>query len=986
MPTLLLSFVIPTASQAIAAAPITPSGLNTQVSGPIVTGSGPTQTTQYDITGGTRPEGGVNLFHSFGDFNVPNHNIANFLNDSGLATSNILGRVTGGNPSTIFGTIQTTGFGNANLFLMNPTGFLFGPHATVNVGGMVAFTSANYLRLEGAGGSGTFYADAAKGSILTSSPVAAFGFLGSNPGAIRVQGSQFSVTPGQSISLVGGNITIQSGTSDNGAAQSAKLSAPGGQINLASVASPGEILTGTLGQAPNINGQSFDALGTIQISQQSLIDVSGNGGGTVLIRGGQFVLDNSTISANTTGPGPVMGGAESIGRGIDIQVSQDAVIRNGAVLETNVLGNVTPSVTYGGVQVKADHIEIDGANLPFPSFTGSRSDVGTDIQPSINGGNSGSISLDANSILIKGGGSLETRVVGASPVALVPGKAGDITVTADQNLELNNSSIVSTIFIGSGSAGDITLTSRHGNIIESGNLLPPNFVPAPGVPFPSVTPNIIFNQSLLSSGKAGNLTLNAPEGNIQLAGALIVLSIIPPIPGVPVQEAGSGQVHINANNLQLTNFSTVQMDNFSATPVGNFNVTLNGNLTVNSSRIITTARGPAQAADLNITAHDVLVTQGSSLSTETVSSGHGGQLNIFADTLQVTNGGQISSGSNLDVDPFTGQPLIHSGTGTGGTINIRLAGPAASVLIDGMGSGIITNAEGTGAAGNTNITAQSVTIQNGGTISASTSGTASRATGGSISVNTTDGVTMTDDASITASSTGPGKAGNISIKSGQQFEMRDSSITTTAAKASGGNIDIQAVDRVRLVNSPISTTVHSGAGSGGNITIDPNVVVLLNSPITAQADRGAGGNITITTPLFLPDSSSPVSASSELGVNGTVTIQSPNAPASGHIQPLDKSPLQATSLLNQRCASLARGEFSSFTVAGRDSLPTEPGSWLASPLATLDAGMGLGAKAEGVRPVARGEGEPSLLSLRQIAPAGFLTQAFAVDWSASCQS
>ena len=76
-------------------------------------------------------------------------------------------------------------------------------------------------------------------------------------------------------------------------------------------------------------------------------------------------------------------------------------------------------------------------------------------------------------------------------------------------------------------------------------------------------------------------------------------------------------------------------------------------------------------------------------------------------------------------------------------------------------------------------------------------------------------------------------------------------------------------------------------------------------------------------------------------------------------------------------------------MAGRDSLPTEPGSWLASPLATLNAGMGLGAKAEGVRPVARGdglEGDAPILSLRQIAPAGFLTQAFAVDWSASCQS
>src|SRR4029453_10294202 len=127
-----------------AASPITGSGLNTQVSPPVTLPSGQTQ---QNITGGTRPGGGTNLFHGFGNFNVPNNNIANFLNDSGLATSNILGRVTGGNISNIFGTIQTTGFGNANLFLMNPAGFLFGPNATVNVGGMVSFTSADYLRL-----------------------------------------------------------------------------------------------------------------------------------------------------------------------------------------------------------------------------------------------------------------------------------------------------------------------------------------------------------------------------------------------------------------------------------------------------------------------------------------------------------------------------------------------------------------------------------------------------------------------------------------------------------------------------------------------------------------------------------------------------------------------------------------------------------------------------------------------------------------------
>src|SRR5262249_31435539 len=114
-----------------AASPITPSGLNTQVN---LSAAPPAGKTQYDITGGTRPGGGPDLFHSFGQFNVPNNNIATFLNSgsitpanpnvilpSGLATSNILGRINGGNPSSIFGMIQTNGpggFPTANLFLM----------------------------------------------------------------------------------------------------------------------------------------------------------------------------------------------------------------------------------------------------------------------------------------------------------------------------------------------------------------------------------------------------------------------------------------------------------------------------------------------------------------------------------------------------------------------------------------------------------------------------------------------------------------------------------------------------------------------------------------------------------------------------------------------------------------------------------------------------------------------------------------------------
>jgi hypothetical protein len=123
--------------------------------------------------------------------------------------------------------------------------------------------------------------------------------------------------------------------------------------------------------------------------------------------------------------------------------------------------------------------------------------------------------------------------------------------------------------------------------------------------------------------------------------------------------------------------------------------------------------------------------------------------------------------------------------------------------------------------------------------------------------------------------------------------------------------------------------------------------------------------------------SAAVLALSQFGQNGTITIHSPNTPSSGKIQPLGKSPLDPQVLATLRCAALAGSELISFTVEGRDSLPIEPGGWLASPLALGPAGFSAGAVAEGGAQAhfTDPEHEPTLLSLRQIGPSGFLTQA-----------
>src|SRR4029077_3856098 len=123
---------------------------------------------------------------------------------------------------------------------------------------------------------------------------------------------------------------------------------------------------------------------------------------------------------------------------------------------------------------------------------------------------------------------------------------------------------------------------------------------------------------------------------------------------------------------------------------------------------------------------------------------------------------------------------------------------------------------------------------------------------------------------------------------------------------------------------------------GGNITIDPQFVILQNSQIRANAFAGAGGNIDIISGVKpILDPSSQIDASSTLGISGTVTISAPGENVGGQLTPMSQQFSSAAALLAQGCAPrMAYGNFSTFVVAGREGLPVEPGGFLASPSLT----------------------------------------------------
>ena len=1218
--------------------PITSSGLNTQVSGPIAVGG----KTQFDITGGTRPGGGTNLFHSFGQFNVPNNNIANFLNDSGMATSNILGRVTDGNPSNIFGTIQTTGFGGANLFLMNPAGIVFGPNATLNVGGSVAFTTANYLRLAD---NRLFNAipNPITDALLSAAPVAAYGFLGSNPGAITVQGSQFTLSDGTGISLVGGNITIQSGTPDGGTAQPARLSAPNGTIQLASAASPGEFDAVTLQALPNVNGTSFTSFGSVSLAPGSNINVSG--ANTVSIRGGQFVLsvNDAVLSTSQTAAQPetislspgssIVTSNSEADPGADVQLIASNVQMDGASIQSLTTGD-GPG---GNLTVNASNVNFTNASIITTESDGTAAGGNILIQASnvqldgasiqslaLGDGSGGSISIGGETISLTNGAQIGSTTLGA-------GAGGPILLNANNDITVNNFSVITSSALSDGHGGDIQLSARNvtfdsgfffstasgnaagGNLsiiaseaveLRNGSFMlsstdstqPGGNIGIQGNTV-AVRDSSIIQSDSQGAGHGGNITVHSTEsllitspadsdppslimssaggnspsgGAIDISASTISMGDSGAVQTTAAGSAKGGNISLHAeHDLTMTNAAMIESSTAGSGPSGMIVISVGGTLSLignfdanSSSRIVnrsasflndaganggisleagtlllrngariftnttnapggdisilaqdsvqlssgsrisilndlgnfgslsisassitidgqgtglsTRTLGPQNAGDISLkaTAGDIVLSggsdvvasteqsggaggtitanatgsviisggssfqsnsfrgpglggpilitagdtvsisdPGSGLFTEARGTGTGGDIQVSANQVLLTNGASISAKSNPFIDPLgsgnggnitiktsilnmnTGASLTASSvigptgivpTGSAGSITVEGAsGPAQSVLIDGAGSGIFTDTQGTGAGGNIFVNANSMTLQNGGTLSAKTSGSAPTARGGSINVNATDQVAMAGGALITASSTGAADAGNITINAGNTFMMTNSSVITKSDNAGGGNIAIRAVDQVRLVNSKINASAYL---DGGNITIDPNSVILQNSQILAQAIVGNGGAINIFTPLFLADQTSLVDASSQFGLSGPVNIQSPTSNLAGSIASLPSSLRQAQTLQTGRCAALHGETSSSFVVAGRETIPTEPGGWVVSPIASLTARAGLTVGGEGEEIPRPNMEEMQIVSLRRLTPIGFLTQYFAESAAIGCRT
>ena len=878
-------------------------------------GSGTLPGPDYLIGADLGQQHGGNLFHSFQDFNLQSFESATFSGPDSV--NNVISRITGGNPSQIDGLIRSTIF-NADMYLVNPYGIMFGPNAQLDVQGSFHASTADYLRL---GDGGRFDARNPGDSLLTVASVEAFGFLTSSPAALSLMGSSLSVPTSKMFSLIGGNINLNQ----------VKVLAPAGQINLASVAQSGEVILTTEEMIAPLQG------GEINLMNESKIEVSGEGNGNIFIRSGQLIADNSIIATKTT--------SDHSGGQVDIQADRITLTQGSRInadTEKGAGSNVflkANEVTIRGTNdvgnksaISLRTMEGNGGNLRIEARQFTIDEGAEILADSQEAGTAANLTLIADTIKISGFLSEQTQTENVGHMYIKSkisiggsGKGGNLLIEANQILLENGGAIVAAVK-GEGDGGTIELRAKdiqfrgndranHESMIDINNL---HTSTGAGVHIQVETENLWlddgaailgFNQG---QGKGSNITINA-KNKVTLRG---------------VNKNGNSSAIDTSSIINLPSMFKVETP-LTAGPAGTINIEADKLVIQNGARISSSSIAPAdfgsgQGGEIIIKANQIEMSGvnpygenedgfGSGIYTRTIGekAGNAGKINLTANSLLMTDGAVIQSSTNNeskggDIDIQVKDWINIKGD----SALIQLQPPLVSQIgyindfsptsVNNSTSGIYANSNYLGSqAGNS----------------------------GSVDIHT-NVLQLDDGGVITANSLGTGEAGELKIQADTLQILGGSQITTSAQRAAGGNIQITSANQVYLHHGQITTSVTGGIGSGGDITVaNPTFVILNQGKIKAQADEGHGGNIRIVADHFIKSFDSLISASSRLGIDGDVEIDSPNENVFEGLLTLPATPIETGTLSKKSCSVhsweeyINRSRFNIHPIAGSPPSP-----------------------------------------------------------------
>ena len=620
------------------------------------------------INGGTTA--GENLFHSFEHFSISASQIAQFNN--ALTIQNIFSRVTGQAVSHIDGLIRANG--RANLFFLNPNGIIFGPQASLELGG--SFLASTADRLLFADGSEYSAVNPENSSVLTVSVPIGLG-LGNHPGEILVQGlghnfkaTNFSpvtrnfnsvglgVKPGKTLALLGGSLTLNGGI----------LTAPEGRIELGSVES------GTVKFEPTswtLVYEGVDSFRNIRLTERAVADASGLGGGFIQVQGRKIELDNGAVIFNQ-----------------NLGLVPSGTIRLNASDSMHVSGTDPISSIPGGIRTEVLS-QGSGSDILVTTPKLKLVQGGTIQTVSYSEANAGKISLNiSDSLQVLGSSPRSPRLVSnISSITFLPGRAGNISVRTGQYKAKDGGTLLSAT-AGTGNSGDIHL--EVSDAVELIGFEPNLFTPSS------------ISSSTAGSGKAGNVTLNTSRLRLEnggridsstvasgSAGSLLLnASESIEIKGVIPNSRSSSSIVSSANLVEVVFRESFELPPEASLTGKSGDVTINTGqlLVLDGAGVSVTNEGSGDAGVLQINAPLIWLEGAGSLSAATL-SGEGGNITISSKDIRLGGGSEISAaagglgnGGNIFIDTDTlvvlegSQISANAFQGTGGNIQISALG------------------------------------------------------------------------------------------------------------------------------------------------------------------------------------------------------------------------------------------------------------------------------------------------------------------------
>ncbi len=816
---------------------------------------------RVEITGGV--ENGGNLFHSFDQFSIQTGQTASF--DPG-GVERIFSRVTGDFASSIDGTLQVGG--SADFFLLNPNGILFGPNARLDMGGsFIASTAERMTFADGtvwgpapAGNTplltatmplGLQWGDRSGGIQVTGGPARPVEDTATLGNAVPVPEGGLSVPAGQTLALLGRSLDLQG----------AYLTAPSGQSVLAGVGPGANVNLTPTAQGWRVEEITGDR-GSIALTQGSVVDVSGPGGGAVQLLGQSFFMGGrSVILADTQGDQP--------GLGISVDVDQINLIEGSFVSSASFgAGNA------GDITIVGDQINLTGPRPLqdvlrelFAMSVQNPAQVGSGFfAMSFGTGDSGDITVRANNLNMYTSAFLSVSPSGG-------GNGGLVDLDISDTLLLDGAEVFADTF-GSGRAGDIVARGRRVIGVNGGGLFASTFAGGDGgdihilatesIDFVGATSDEAFASGLssnsypTSTGTGGLVLMRAPV--VRLAdGGLAVAAVFGEGAGGTVVVEASELLELRGNNTELTNLNT-------------------------------RTQGTGRAGDIEVTAGRVLLADGGIIFTSTLNSGDAGAVTITADTLEIQG---RSPGTQRGGTEFP------SGIRSDASIDTVLEGSAFITGADGLGD----SRQGLGNAGDVTINVGTLLLKDGSELAVS-NGAVDNSFGESRAgdlVIRADRVLLENQSRITAEpSTGSG--GNVDIRT-NLLELRGGSqITTNASGAStGGNIFLDARVIAAVGNSDITANAMNGAGGNVSIVTEGLFGAAFRDRLTPGSD---------------------ITATSALGADfqGQVSITTPEIDTSSGVAELPNTVVDPTQRITNQCAALG----SSFVAVGRGGLPSDP--------------------------------------------------------------